>query len=318
MKTKTDNELRVSRQGRQTATQCLRAGKQSHKTTESPWEARSESGLLPFSLAPAPAGERFSWRAHFQFPFLLAYLLSSMLVIAAARGDLWLDEIWSVNFARSATQALDLFRIRHDNSHLLNTLYLYFMRHQTTFLPYRLFAVLSGIGTVILIGHVTRRDWGTRVSLCSLVLAGTSYPMILYFSEARGYAPAMFFAVLAYATLRHNMISLRYRKLLLFWTASVLGFLSHLTFAIVSVSFLLMNLVFTLRMEGSTRRRIVGLLAHQIPPFVFFAGWYFFFVRGMEIGGGPVYGSSLHRVGKLGDAVPQTPWDLAHWSPRRI
>ena len=34
--------------------------------------------------------------------------------------------------------------------------------------------------------------------------------------------------------------------------------------------------------------------------------------------GQKIFGSSLHRVGKLGDAVPQTPWDLAHWSPRRI
>jgi len=225
-------------------------------------------------------------------PLLFAYLLSSGLIISAALGDLWLDEIWSINFARDANTAGDIFfRFHHDNNHPLNTLFLYYRQEQSVFIVYRLLAVLSGIGSVFLLSHVARRDWGYPEALCCVVLSGTSFPLLLYFSEARGYAPAIFFAVLSYSVLRQNLIALKLHRLLLFWVASVLGILSHSTFAIACVALFIMNLAHAIHANGSIRRRLLEFLAHQAPPFAFLASWYLFFVRDMIIGGGPVYGT---------------------------
>ena len=56
-----------------------------------------------------------------------------MLIVAAARGDLWLDEIWSLLFVRASRSVTDLFaRFRHDNNHLLNTLFLYYLGERKT------------------------------------------------------------------------------------------------------------------------------------------------------------------------------------------
>ncbi len=35
-------------------------------------------------------------------------LISMMLIIGAASGDLWLDEIWSLNFTKNINSALDI------------------------------------------------------------------------------------------------------------------------------------------------------------------------------------------------------------------
>ena len=96
-----------------------------------------------------------SSRGNIPVPLLFAYLLSSGLIIFAALGDLWLDEIWSINFARDANTAGDIFfRIQHDNNHALNSLFLYYVKEQSVFIVYRLLAVLSGIGTILLLSHV--------------------------------------------------------------------------------------------------------------------------------------------------------------------
>src|SRR5512143_455296 len=52
--------------------------------------------------------------------------LGSILMVLSARGDLWLDEIWSIFFAEAARSPCEILTLfRHDNNHVLNTLYLY-------------------------------------------------------------------------------------------------------------------------------------------------------------------------------------------------
>ena len=219
-----------------------------------------------------------------------AFLLSSILIIAAALGDLWLDEIWSLSFVRASHSVTDLFiHFRHDNNHLLNTLFLYCLGERKTLFTYRLFAVFSGICSVFLIGYIGRRNWGYPEALCSIVLTGTSYPLLLYFSEARGYSPAILFALLSYIALRQNSQEFRLGRLVFFWAASILGMLSHLTFFMVTMSLFIGSVAHELCVGGSFRRKTLRLMVHHVPPFAFFAWWYIFFVRGMVIGGGPIY-----------------------------
>lgn len=72
--------------------------------------------------------------------------------------------------------------------------------------------------------------------------------------------------------------------------ASVLGILSHSTFAIVSVALFIMNGEYALHASGALKRRLLEFLSHQLLPLAFLGLWYLFFVKHMVIGGGPVYG----------------------------
>jgi len=218
------------------------------------------------------------------------FLLASALIIAAARGDLWLDEIWSLSFARTSHSITDVFvRFHHDNNHLLNTVFLYYAKAYKAFFVYRLLAVLSGIGSVFLVGYIARKEWGDQEALCSLALAGTSYPLLLYFSEARGYASAIFFALASYALLRQNMRQLRPGTLVLFWSTSILGMLSHSTFIMATMAFCVESLAHEIHVVGSFPRKLLRFVVQHASPLIFFACLYMFFLRDMEIGGGPIY-----------------------------
>jgi hypothetical protein len=225
-----------------------------------------------------------------RWAFGLVFLVSAALIIAAARGDLWLDEIWSLGFARDSHSVADVFvRFHHDNNHPLNTVFLYWVGNQQALFVCRLLAVFSGIGSVALAGYIAGNHWGRREAWCSMVLVGTSYPLLLYSSEARGYAPAIFFALAACAVLGQNLRRFRLSRAVLFWATSILGMLSHSTFIMASVAFCLWNLADETQAAGSLRQKVRRFAVHHGPPLVFFAWWYAFFLRDMEIGGGPVY-----------------------------
>jgi hypothetical protein len=222
--------------------------------------------------------------------FWLAFLLSSALIVAAARGDLWLDELMSLSFARTSHSITDIFvRFHYDNNHPLNTVFLYLAGVRQTLFIYRSFAVLSGIGSVFLVGYIAGKHWGAPEALCSIVLTGTSYPLLLYFSEARGYAPAIFFALAAYALLQQNWRRFHPARLVLFWAASILGVLSHSTFIMATIAFCIASLAHEIQAAGSWRQKSLRLTAHHAPPLVFFAWWYGFFLKDMVIAGGPIY-----------------------------
>jgi len=223
-------------------------------------------------------------------PAVILYALFSILIVLSARGDLWLDEIWSIDFARSAESLRELFvRFRHDNNHPLNTIFQYMVRQQSAFLVDRLLSILSGIGTLIVCGEWTRQAWGRRESLLTVLLIGASFPLLLYFSEARGYAPAIFFAVLAFVLLERNLSSFSIGRLSLFLIASALGVLSQSTFVIATIALCIMHAVIVFKAKNqSGLRRLTSFLIHQVPALSFPAIWYVFFVRHMEIGGGPV------------------------------
>lgn len=215
-----------------------------------------------------------------------AYLLSWALIVAAAVGDLWLDEIWSIEIVRAASGPMEIFtRFHHDNNHVLNTLFLWLVGAQNTLFLYRLFAIVSGMAALLLVGYLAQ-DWGSAEALLGVVLTGISYPLVVYFSEARGYAPAILFALLSYALLRRNQCEFSLYRLIVFWTASILGILSHLSFVIVSTALLLFSLANAIRTEDPYRTRLASILAHHVPPFAFLGWFYLFFVRDMVVGGG--------------------------------
>lgn len=164
------------------------------------------------------------------------------------------------------------------------------MGDQKVLIVYRLFSVLSGLGSLLLGGYVSRRDWGRTEALCTMVLMGTCYPLLLYFSEARGYAAAILFGLAAYATLGLTSVRRSWVQHALFWTTSVLGILSHATFVILFFAFVLWSAAQQIQV-GDYGRAARRLLVLHAPPLLFFAWWYVFFLKDMVIGGGPRWGT---------------------------
>jgi hypothetical protein len=214
-------------------------------------------------------------------------VLGSILILFAARGDLWLDEIWSVFFAEAAESPWEILaRFKHDNNHVLNTLYLYIIGKQQHLMVYRGLAIASGIGSLILLRKIASR-WGGVESVIVVLLAGTSYPLLLYFSEARGYAPAIFSGLLSFFLLRECQRQFHPVRLVLFWCASILGVLSHLTFAIVFLSLAIFTVHFELSTDAPFARRLLQASKYLLVPGVFITAFYLFYAREMTIGGGP-------------------------------
>ena len=83
-------------------------------------------------------------------------IVSAGLRLLAARGDLWLDELWSLSFARQMTSPLDVWTaIHHDNNHPLNTLYLFVVVHlagaHASPMLFRLLSLVSGAAMLVVL-----------------------------------------------------------------------------------------------------------------------------------------------------------------------
>jgi hypothetical protein len=94
------------------------------------------------------------------------------------------------------------------------------------------------------------------------------------------------FALLSYALARRDF---SLSTMVAFWMASILGILSHLSFVIVSVSFVLGSVATEVLKESPRLRRLIWLLAYHVPPLAFFGLFYIFFAWDMAIGAGPLY-----------------------------
>lgn len=118
-------------------------------------------------------------------------LLGLALRIAAAAGDYWLDEAWSVLFARDASTVGDvLFAINHDNNHHLNTLWLRAVGWTASPFAGRALSILCGTLAIPVAGMIAARR-GLGAAACAAALFALSPILVTYGSEARGYAPML-------------------------------------------------------------------------------------------------------------------------------
>lgn len=228
--------------------------------------------------------------------------MAALLRVRAAMNDLWMDEIWSVELVRELHSALGVFtQTHHDNNHYLNSLFIYFCGQRGDWPGYRLLSELAGIGTILLAWFTgARRDKWT--ALFSMFLVSFSYVAILYSSEARGYAPLVFFCFLCYFSLQLFFEKPRWQMAALFSLSALLGLTSHLTFVI----FLSASLIyFWLRLFQSKLKAaaIAGwTLALYAVPVVYLSTLYLIDLRYLQIGGGtPIsvldgYGATLAWV----------------------
>jgi hypothetical protein len=203
------------------------------------------------------------------------------LRLAAARGDLVLDEIWSMLLGPEAGSVWQILRLNHDNNHILNTLVMFWLGIEAPPLVYRLPAVLSGCLALWLTARVAARSQ-PGASLPVLVLLGFSYLGILYSSEARGYAYLMAATPAAWWALEAHLERPRRAAALSFVLAVVLGFLAHLTFLFAYAGFFVYSAIELL----PRRNGLVRFLSLHLIPVLAGTLLYFLYVEGMRIGGG--------------------------------
>ncbi len=134
----------------------------------------------------------------------LILTVAAVLRILAAGGDLWIDEIWSLdNIALARAQAdgsgwLALFF--HDNTHAVNTLYLALAGPDAGPFAYRALSVVTGLAAVAVAAAIGWRRSPLEGLIWAAMLS-VSYPLVHYSGEARGYAPMVLAAVASFALL---------------------------------------------------------------------------------------------------------------------
>jgi hypothetical protein len=223
--------------------------------------------------------------------------VAAVLRIRGAANDLWLDEIWSLQLAGTASSPIEVFtKIHHDNNHYLNTLYLYWMGPNAESPCYRIPSILAGIGSTALAWLIARRR-DVACAWFAMLLVGTSYVLVLYSSEARGYAMAVFFAFLSFYLLDAYLKTRTWWTAVLFSLASVLGILSHLTFLSFYLAALAWSCYRLLKDRGSVRQVVMAAVSCHALPIPFIGALYLVDIRLMEVGGGASSPSLIHSYG---------------------
>lgn len=256
---------------------------------------------------PPPALQAIPGRGQALAIVACAALAGALLRLAAARGDLWLDEIWSLHFAAAARSPLEVFaEIHHDNNHYLNTLWMMVGGEGASPLVHRLLSVGSGAGMVALGAAAALRRGRIEVAATALLLAGSRF-LVHYGSEARGYGPATFFAVASYASLGEWLGTGRRRWMLAFAAAAALGILSHLTFALVLGGALAWGALELVRRKAPAADWIL-----LTSPVVLLALLWLVDLRFLVVGGGPPYelGGVLRELSRATLGLPRGPPEL--------
>ena len=262
------------------------------------------------SRAAGPAGKAgagASWRL-----VLLAcaavFAVGAAARVAGSFNDLWLDEIWSVRFIRDISSPADiLFKIHHDNNHYLNSFFAYLVGVQRHSVLYRSPSLLAGLGTVVLAGLIARR-WGRLAVFTAVFLTGWSYVLIHYSSEARGYSPAVFFALLSFLLLERYMAKPTWAAAGLFGLSAVLGFLSHLTFVYFYLAAVAWSARRLVRRRG--RRAAAELARCHLLPLGFLAFLYLVNIRKMILGSREEFSFFAVAAKSLAMAVGLPGWGI--------
>jgi hypothetical protein len=227
---------------------------------------------------------RATWVVSPQLPIAALIVGGAVLRFAGSLDQLWFDEVWTLHLVRGISSPIELLtRVTLDNNHILNSLYVWLVGVSAPSVTLRLLTVASSVGSLLVAQRLMRhRPAGERV--LGTALLALSFPLIVYGSEARGYAGATFFALAAAALLDGVRERRSLGMLALLWGAIVLGGLSHPTFLIVVPSLAAGGLWTAIR--GRSPRAVVSEAMRTLAvPLLVLAGLYWPRLMHPEIGG---------------------------------
>lgn len=200
-------------------------------------------------------------------------VIASAIRIWSAQGDMWFDEIWSLNSVSFGTELVASDRSSvvffHPTTHLLNSLYLavvnMILGDHAPEIVYRFLSIVSGIGTVWIAALIGRRQ-GASGALIAGFMVAISYPLVHYSGEARGFSTMMFAALASTYALDQYLsdpIKSNIRNFVIF---TVLGLISHPAFIVMLVGLGLWasaHIFLSQRSTVETFRRLVPLFGVQ-------------------------------------------------------
>ncbi len=193
--------------------------------------------------------------------------LAAALRLPGLFHDFWFDEVWSLALVREfvSTPADILLRLHVDNNHPLNSLVLFLLGERTMWWIYRVPALVCGVASVPLAGLVMTR-FGRATAVAAMLLVACSYPLIVYASEARGYAPMVLCTLAAIWSHQQWAATSSFAVRATFWLAVILGVLSHVTF-VHAYGALLVWSVLEVRRRGLGWHEALAVLGarHSVP-----------------------------------------------------
>jgi hypothetical protein len=213
--------------------------------------------------------------------------------LASGAADFWLDEIVSWRLTLEFSSAWQVLAAREENNHFLNTWFLYLLGPDAHWALYRLPALIAGVGTVLLSALAAARRGAVEASTAA-ALVGSSYLMIHYASEARGYSLVIFFSLAAFLSMRRALDSRRAVHELLFALAALLGFLSQLMFVYAYATLTGWSLWRMRAQRWPPHAAAVSLVRFHALPVTAVCLLYLSTIRHMLNVGGPIY--ALHEV----------------------
>ena len=204
--------------------------------------------------------------------FVSLTLLAGVLRYLSALDEFWLDEIFTYNLVLGLNSTLDVFTLPVDH-HILNTLFMYWTGDQSNWLLYRLPSVFCGTISVTLLGYIALRG-GLLPAAITMLIAALSYPLIVNSSEARGYAPAIFFSLLCFLLIEYNNKNRSNAAVVLFWVSAILAVLSHLLAVYVLVALGCWSILREFREQTGIPKAIFELTKCFAIPVLFCLGLY--------------------------------------------
>jgi hypothetical protein len=205
------------------------------------------------------------------------------------RGDFMLDEIWTLLILAGRESVWEVFSFNHDNNHILNSLVIYCLGLDMPPIVYRVPAMLAGCAG-LWFGWLVGRRTGVTAGAAVVFLLGLSHVLILYGTEARGYAYLICFTLAAWWAFDcyYEKYDLRYA--VLFAVMVALGYLSQLPFAFAYAGFATCSIVKVFERPRDWRMAVILHLLPIVISFLAYAG----FVQELIAGGGEQF--SIERV----------------------
>jgi hypothetical protein len=222
------------------------------------------------------------------WPAVAAFTAAGALVRAIpCWGDFWLDEVWTYYDALRLGSPLGVFTaIHHSNNHHLNTLLFYLLGDQRDCAVYRMPALLAGTAAIPLAAALGARRGALEAVLASGLVA-SSFALVHYSSEARGYSLAVGFALAALLALLRFLERGGGFAAALFAAATCLGILSQLVFVFFWCGALALSLLRLARRPGSLPAKGADLLRLHGAPALLLLLLYLVDLRHLTVGGGP-------------------------------
>ncbi|MFH2073981.1 MAG: hypothetical protein ABIJ57_01350 [Pseudomonadota bacterium] len=247
---------------------------------------------------PVPAGRQTG--PCFAFALVMLSFAALLLRLYAATDNFWLDEIFTyflaINQVHRVAEIFTGIRVEHQP---LVTLTIYLLGDQPNWLWYRLPSVITGSGTLALMALVGYCRMRSAALIATLAVAAVSYPLVVYSSEARGYAPAAFFSLAMFIFLDAYWRRGNQAFLIGFWSTTVIAALYHPAAICIYLSLGLWSLVREWRIGGGLPRVVRGLaLCHAVP--LAFLAWFYFSVMRQW---GSVGGDILPLLRVVGDTM---------------